>query len=251
MALRAALGELFTDVRFNLRSRRIEWRGIGAPDESVTEWRAVSRRVLAELRERLAREFRVKTKEGPKPLFWGRDAFTDTLDALVRHREVDPLREWLDDLPPWDGEDRLRLLLNTVFDVPLDHLSLWASRYLVCGVIQRTFEPGCKLDEIPVVIGPQGIGKSALLHAILPPDVPDLFADTLRWDSSNKEQVESTLGCAIVEVSEMAGRRRAEIEAIKAFVFPPRRWGREAGLRARYRTLAAPLCHRGIDEQRD
>ena len=32
------------------------------------------------------------------------------------------------------------------------------------------------------------------------------------------EPVESTLGKAIVEVSEMAGHRRAEIEAIKAFI---------------------------------
>ena len=241
-ALGEALGRLNMEARFNLRSRRIEWRGVGAPDEPTTEWRAVNRRVLAELRERLAREFSVKTKDGPKPLFWGREAFTDTLDALVRFEEVDPLIDWIEALPPWDGQDRLRLLLNAVFDAPPDMLSMWASRYLVCGVIQRTYEPGCKLDEIPVLIGPQGIGKSALLRAILPPDMPDLFADSLRWDSSVKEQVESTLGCAIVEVSEMAGRRRAEIEAIKAFITRQD----DGGVRLAYAPGTEPLPRRYV-----
>ena len=241
-ALGQALAALNMEVRFNLRSRRIEWRGFGLPDEPITEWRAVNRRVLAELRERLAREFSVKTKDGPKPLFWGRDAFTDTLDALMRFREVDPLIDWIEALPPWDGQDRLRLLLNAVFDAPPDMLSMWASRYLVCGVIQRTYEPGCKLDEIPVLIGPQGIGKSALLRAILPPDMPDLFADSLRWDSSVKEQVESTLGCAIVEVSEMAGRRRAEIEAIKAFITRQD----DGGVRLAYAPGTEPLPRRYV-----
>ncbi|MDE0379638.1 MAG: hypothetical protein OXI20_10395 [Rhodospirillales bacterium] len=157
-------------------------------------------------------------KDKPERLAWGRDAFADTLNAYLRGEEVDPLEEWLYWLPPWDGTERIDVLLNMMFDVPLDMLSVWASRYLVLGVIQRTLEPGCKLDEIPVLIGPQGIGKSALLRSILPPEMPDLFDDSLKWDATGKEQVESVLGKAIVEVSEMAGRRRAEIEHIKAFI---------------------------------
>ena len=214
-ALSIVLTAMFLDVRFNLRSQRIEWRGLGLLD--VEDWQAVNRRVLAEVRERIARQFFVHTKEGPRPLYWGRDAFTDTLDALVRHREADPLIDWLDGLPEWDGVDRLQWILHCL-DVPDDDLSKWASRYLVLGVIQRTYSPGCKLDEIPVLIGPQGIGKSAVLRAILPPEMPDLFGDSLQWDSPEKVKVEATLGRAIVEVSEMAGRRRAEIEQIKSFI---------------------------------
>ena len=217
-ALSMVLDQLYMDVRFNLRSRRIEWRGYSAHGFDDGLWHAVTRRSLSGLRERIARQFFVHTREGPKPLAWGRDAFTDTLDALVLHREIDPLVDWLDNLPAWDGTERLCLLLPTVFDVPLDELSMWASSYLVIGVIQRTMQPGCKLDEIPVLIGPQDIGKSALLRCLLPPDMPDLFGDGLRWDASDKVMVEAVTGRAIVEVSEMAGRRRAEIEHIKSFV---------------------------------
>ena len=81
------------DVRFNLRSQRIEWKGLGLLDEG--RWLAISDRKLAELRERIARQFFVQTKDGPKPLLWGREAFHDTLNALVYYRERDPLMDWL------------------------------------------------------------------------------------------------------------------------------------------------------------
>ena len=216
LALSMALESLHLDVRFNLRSMRTEWKDHS--DFEGPDWQAVNARVLANLRERIGRQFFYRTKEGPKPLRWGRDTFTDSLNALVRHREVDPLVEWLGSLPEWDGRERLGGLLWAVFDAPEDLLTVWASRYLVLGVIQRTLVPGAKLDEIPVLIGPQGIGKSALFRAILPPDIPELFGDGLRWDASDKAMVEAVLGRAIVEVSEMAGHRRAEIERIKSFV---------------------------------
>ena len=52
----------------------------------------------------------------------------------------------------------------------------------------------------------------------MPPDIPDLHGDGLRWDAPIKEQVEAVLGRLIVEVGEMAGRRRADIEHVKSFV---------------------------------
>ena len=46
----------------------------------------------------------------------------------------------------------------------------------------------------------------------------DLYGDGLRWDSRDKEQVESVLGRLICEVPEMGGRRKAEIDHMKALV---------------------------------
>ena len=242
-ALDTVLTALNMDARFNLRNQRVELTEHTLRDN--TEWRAVNRRALANLRERIASQFyvcaKVNGKAEAKPLAWGRDAFTDTLDALVHHREVDPLIDWLHALPAWDGVDRLQLMLHCL-DVPDDDLTKWASRYLVLGVIQRTFEPGCKLDEIPVLTGPQGIGKSALLRAILPPEMPDLFGDSLQWDAPEKTKVESTLGKALVEASEMAGRRRAEIETIKSYITRQD----DGAVRLAYATGTEPLPRRFI-----
>ena len=214
--LSRCLADLVLGVRYNVRSQRAEWRGerLTQPDR----WEAVTDRSLAHLRETIARQYYVRTKEGSRPLHWGRETFHDTLNALLFDREVDPFEEWLESLPPWDGEERLPILLRGLFGAPDDALSAWAGRYLCLAGVQRTYEPGCKLDQIPVLIGRQGIGKSAFCRGILPPDTPELFTDGLRWDMREREQVYVTLGRVIVEVSEMAGRRRAEIEQVKSFI---------------------------------
>ena len=220
VALDLALQQMDTEFRFNLRAQRVEWRDLTEFGED--DWLEADRMAMANLRERIARRFfywrEVRGKLEPRPLKWGRDLFDDVVDALVYNVKVDPFQEWLMRLPPWDGVPRLNLLLMRLFDAPADELTQWASRYLVLACIQRTLEPGCKLDEIPVLIGPQGIGKSALLRAILPPEVPDLFGDGLNWDAPTQVKIEATLRRALVEVSEMAGRRRAEIEAIKTYI---------------------------------
>lgn len=216
-ALRDVLVDFVIDCQFNVRSRCIEWAGLGPFDED-DRWQLVTDRWLAQLRERIENAYWYQSANGPRPLKWGRDAFHDTLNALVYLRERDPFMDWLNALPPWDGYERLEGMLCNMFECAWSPLAEWASRFVFLGTVWRTYEPGVKLDEIVVLIGEQGLGKSALLREALPPDVPDLYSDGLRWDASDKEKVEATLGKAIVEASEMAGRRRAEIEGMKTFI---------------------------------
>ena len=214
--LSLCLAAMNLNMRYNLRSHRMEWRGLRLVDPDT--WLPVTDRSLASIREGIARQYFVQTKEGPRALYWGRDSFSDTLNALVFHREIDPFEEWLEALPTWDGAPRLPGLLTGLFGAPGDALSTWAGRYLFMGGVQRTYEPGCKLDQIPVLIGEQGVGKSAFARAAVPPDMPDLFSDGIRWDMREREQVEATLGRVVCEISEMAGRSKAEIEHVKSFI---------------------------------
>ena len=214
--LSLCLANMALDVRYNLRSHRMEWRGVRLTDPYT--WSPVTDRSLANIREGIARQYFVQTKEGPRALYWRRDSFSDTLNALAFYREVDPFEEWLEAGPKWDGQERLPGLLTELFGAPDDALSTWAGRYLFVGGVQRTYEPGCKLDEIPVLIGEQGIGKSAFARAAVPPDMPEMFSDGIRWDMREREQVEATLGRVVCEISEMAGRSKAEIEHVKSFI---------------------------------
>ena len=204
-------------MRYNLRAARVDIREpVIAADDG--DWTAATDITMARIRDDIMRRYYVKTERGPVPLNFGRERWQDCVNGLIYYHQVDPFLEWLETLPPWNGASVIESILPGLFGAKDDELSHWAGRYLFVGAVERAYSPGCKLDEIPVLIGPQGIGKSALLSAILPQHMPELFGDGLRFDASPSHQVDAVLGKAVVEVSEMAGRSRADIEAIKAFV---------------------------------
>ena len=84
--------------------------------------------------------------------------------------------------------------------------------------MQRTYEPGGLLREIPIIIGPQRAGKSQLLSNLLRPEQPDWFSDSVCVSDPTQKRVEGMLGRVIVELSELTGFRRAELESLKAFI---------------------------------
>ena len=148
-------------------------------------------------------------------------SFNELIVNACAHYAVDPLVEWLlDDLPKWDGTRRLHKCLNTLFDVAEESLELaeWAGTFIFLGTVWRAMEPGTKLDEMPILIGKPGIGKSTALRYALPEEHRYMFTDGLNLASAAKERVESLQGRAIVEVAEMAGARRADLESLKAFL---------------------------------
>ena len=208
--LRAALDALGVEVRFNIRSQRCELR------ESGGHWQAANDRTEAALQERIAVAFTTGQKR--VPLCFGFETWRRSLNALLADAEVDPFREWLEALPRWDRVARLSHWLPDVFEIEPGRLPEWASLLVFLGAIWRTYQPGCKLDEMPVFVGPQGIGKSTGLSSALPPEHPEWFADGLHLAASPKERAEALQGRVIVEASEMVGSNRAELESLKAFL---------------------------------
>ena len=92
--------------------------------------------------------------------------------ARTQHRSM----EWLEALPAWDGKERLDTWLVDLCGAQDNPATRWAGAYMFGGPITRAYQPGFKFDVMPVLIGPQGCGKSSLVRACLP---PVLQAETL------------------------------------------------------------------------
>ena len=209
--LAVALDVLGVEVRFNLRARRTEIREQGG------DWCEINDRSEAKLQQCIAERFTTGDKNAA--LLFGPVSWARALNALLADREVDPFVEWLESLPGWDGEARLDGWLTTVFaTIPECPLTPWAGRFIFLGPIWRAFQPGTKLDETPVLIGPQGCGKSTALRLAFPPDRPEWFADGLHLAADPKPRAEALQGRVIVEAAEMAGSTRAELESLKSFL---------------------------------
>ncbi|MCZ0942506.1 MAG: hypothetical protein OXJ53_05575 [Gammaproteobacteria bacterium] len=212
-ALKSALSTIDVEIRLNLRAASTEWR------EAGSEWRQLADTQADDWRDWLAKRFKYGISQGRKsPLRYGKEAWQTAVNALCNRNAVDPFDGWLGALPRWDGKPRLDRLLIGLFDADDNPLTRWAGAYLFIGAVQRTKEPGCKLDECPVLIGAQGIGKSAFIRSALPPAHDDWFSDALCLSDAPKVMTEALLGRVAVEISEMAGSTRAEQDRLKAFL---------------------------------
>ena len=213
-----ALDFMGIDLRYNERSARLEFLNTS---DDFPKWKNSDDMIRAGLRERVGEEFLYTAKEGPMPLTIGKDRFADLIDALLDSRRVDPFKAWLDELPEWDGEHRLDFWISHCFEIRdmNDELLRWASYSVLMGAVARTYEPGEKHDEMVILVGPQGLGKSTVWAWLLPPaNRRAWFSDALKFHTDLKTQVEALQGRVLVEVAEMAGSTRAEVESIKGFL---------------------------------
>ena len=135
-------------------------------------------------------------------------------------RCVDPFLEWLDDLPEWDGDERLADLLPTMFELADgqdEDLVAWTGGAPLIAACARALDPGALADTVPGLFGPQGAGKSRFYRDLFPEEVrKQWFSDTLPLDSSEKEWGENFEGKVIVEAGELDGLQRANQERLKA-----------------------------------
>ena len=207
------LNELGVGLRLNTRAKRYEYRIDGA-------WLVADDERDAWLRGEIAKTFSAKSgSNDAMPLKYSAEMFLDLRRALGNNLRIDPFRNWLEgELPPWDGKPRIDGLLCQMFGADDTRLVRWASRYIGIGAIQRAFQPGAKIDEVPVLLGDQGSGKSAFVRAWFSESQHEWHGDGVDLGARPKEQSEQLSGRVVCELSELAGIRKAEIEKLKAFV---------------------------------
>ena len=130
-------------------------------------------------------------------------------------RSYHPIREMFESLPPWDKVRRAETVL-------IDYLGAEDNRYVravtrksLCAAYMRVHYPGIKFDNMIVLNGAQGIGKSTLISAL----GGEWFSDSLALsDMNDKTAAEKLQGYWILEIGELAGMKKADIDKVKAFI---------------------------------
>lgn len=97
-------------------------------------------------------------------------------------------------------------------DTPLNRA---IGRLVLLAAVRRARDPGCKFDQIMVLEGPQGGGKSSALAALCP--LREWFSDGIEMGLNGKEMMELTFGKWIIEAAEMSGMKKRDVEHIKSF----------------------------------
>ena len=133
----------------------------------------------------------------------------------VDDRSYHPIREFFETLPAWDGVERADTLL-------IDYLGAEDTQYVravtrkeLCAAYCRVYHPGIKFDSMIVLNGDQGIGKSTLIAKL----GGEWYSDSLNLsDMNDKTAAEKLQGYWIMEIGELAGMRKADLDKVKAFI---------------------------------
>lgn len=138
----------------------------------------------------------------------------NALLTITAERSFHPIKEYLEGLPAWDGKKRLETLLIDYLGAEDNSYVRAVTRKTLVAAVARIYEPGIKFDTVLVLSGPQGIGKSmffAKLGGIW-------FSDSLTIsDMRDKTGAEKLQGFWIMEIGEMNGIKKVEVETVKSF----------------------------------
>ncbi|XCB30428.1 virulence-associated E family protein [Arcanobacterium hippocoleae] len=137
------------------------------------------------------------------------------ITKVADDRSYHPIRDYLGSLPAWDGLARVDTLLVDYLGAEDSAYTRAVTRKTLCAAVMRVFEPGCKFDSMLVLNGPQGIGKSTLIARL----AGQWFSDSLNLsDTRDKTAAEKLQGYWILEIGELAGLRKTEVETLRSFL---------------------------------
>ncbi|MDT8900055.1 VapE domain-containing protein [Anaeroselena agilis] len=142
----------------------------------------------------------------------GKGIVLDALMEVLLYNTIHPVRDYLSALV-WDGRRRLDTLFVDYMGAADTEYTRAVTRKMLVAAVARVMNPGCKFDNMLVLVGKQGQGKSYLLKRI----GRSWFSDSLTT-VQGKDAYEQLQGSWILEMGELSAMRKAEVEAVKHFL---------------------------------
>lgn len=144
--------------------------------------------------------------------------YEDGFNIALFENSYNPLVGYLDALE-WDGISRIDEALNYMLGAEKSEYNLAVFRLFLQGAVRRAYEPGCKFDNMIVLIGNQGDGKSTFFKFLACNE--EWYTDNFNFrDTKNKATVEYMSGKWILEMGEMDVMKKDAMTSneLKAFI---------------------------------
>lgn len=160
----------------------------------------------------------------------------------------DPIRQWFDALPQWDGKDRVTDFLNRIPGMNEEQLAFMKTwiRSVTAHWLGIDEEHGN--ETAPLLIGNQGCGKSTFCLRLLPPSLRQYYLD--HFNLANKFDKEMALSGSLLicldEIDQYKAGQMAELKQAlsKVKVNGRRIYGKTIDERKRYASFIATTNNR-------
>lgn len=188
----------YSGVRYNLLSNRPEVH----IDGTIRAWRDVDD---SRSRAYIEKMYHIHNEKKHR----------DALRMLFDEREYHPIKDLLDTIE-WDGINRVENFLAIWAKCEETPYTREVSRLIFAGGINRLYNPGCKFDDVPVLVGTaQGEGKSTLVRWLA---MNDIYYAVI-GEFEGKASIEQLDGVWIGELAELlALTKTKEQEAVKSYI---------------------------------
>ncbi len=143
-----------------------------------------------------------------------KEAFYDFVADIAQQNAYHPIKDYLNDLT-WDGIPRVERFFIDIAGAEDTRLNRRITEIWFTAAVRRILEPGTDFQELVVLEGKQGKGKSTGIRKLCPDE--SWFSDDLPLNASSKTIVELTLGKWIIEAAELTGRNQ-DTRALKRFL---------------------------------
>lgn len=135
------------------------------------------------------------------------------IDGIFNIQRYNPVQDYLNTLQ-WNGEKNIETIFIKCFNVEDTPLVRALSKKWFIAAVKRVFEPGCQFDNMIVLQGPTGIGKTTFCRLI-----SKNFYSELKFDEiGNKDIVDKLNKSWIAIIDEMDNFGKKEMASIKSFL---------------------------------
>ena len=144
-----------------------------------------------------------------------REKLDDALRIVFAEKEYHPIKNIIESTP-WDGVSRIQTLFVKWLKCEDTPYTREVTRLVFAGGIHRLYNPGCKFDDVCVLIGTkQGEGKSTFARWLAIKD--DFFTEVTEIEG--QKGIEAIEGAWICEIAELlAVTKTKEVEAVKSYI---------------------------------
>jgi len=142
------------------------------------------------------------------------ECYDDAFRIVLSRNSFNPITDMINKIV-WDGKPRIKTILQKWLKCINTPYTSEVARLIFAGGINRAFEPGCKFDDMPVIVGKQGAAKSTFIRWL----AMDNKFFTEVSNISGQQGIEALQGAWICEIGELlALTKLKEVEEAKAYI---------------------------------
>lgn len=142
----------------------------------------------------------------------GKEKIYDATSLCAHKHKFNSVRDYLLSVK-WDGVPRLESIFIDYFGADDNDYTKEVAKKSFVAAVARVMQPGIKFDNMVIISGAQGIGKSTFFSYL----GKEWFSDSL-VTFEGKEAAELIQGRWLIEVGELSGMTKSETNTVKQFL---------------------------------